>query len=91
MSRAFTKEDDGGERTPRRDYGLPPRGTPEFDAAAAVALLEAARAGETASAEQATGYYWGEPKLRSHVAGILTRARAAGDERLAELAARFLS
>lgn len=91
MSRAFTKEDDGSQRAPRRRYGLPPRGTPEFDPAAAAALLEAARAGETASAEQATGYYWGEPKLRPHVARILAQARATGDERLAQLAERFLS
>jgi len=91
MSRAFTKEDDGRQRGPRHQYGLPPRGTPEFDPAAAAALLEAARAGETASAEQATGYYWGEPKLRPHVVRILAQARATGDERLAQLAERFLS
>jgi hypothetical protein len=91
MSRAFTKEDDGSGGVPRRNYGLPPRGAPEFDRAAAAALLEAARVGETASAEQATGYYWGEPKLRSHVAEILTQARAARDERLVQLAERFLS
>jgi hypothetical protein len=91
MSRAFLKEDSGDAGLPRRDYGLPPRGHPEFDAAAAAALLEAARAGETPSAEQATGYYWGEPKLRHHVERILARARADGDERLAQLAERFLS
>jgi len=90
MSRAFVKED-GNEGAPRRSYGLPPRGHPDFDAAAAEALLEAARAGETASAEQATGYYWGEPRLREHVRRILDRARAAGDERLEQLAERFLS
>jgi len=86
MSRAFTKEDAGNE-APRRNYGLPPKGDPDF----ADALLEAARAGETASAEQATGYYWGEPRLREHVRRILDRARAAGDERLEQLAERFLS
>ena len=90
MSRAFVKED-SGDRAPRRSYGLPPRDDTGFDAAAAEALLEAARAGETASAEQATGYYWGESKLRSHVQRILERARAAGDERLVQLAERFLS
>ncbi|HEX4601200.1 MAG TPA: hypothetical protein VH116_07395 [Gemmatimonadales bacterium] len=90
MSRAFLKEDAGDRGTPRRDYGLPPRGHPEFDAAAAQALLEAARAGETASAEQATGYYWGEPKLRPQVARLLADARTAHDERLVELAERFL-
>jgi len=90
MSRAFIKED-AGEGGPRRSYGLPPRGDPGFDAAAATALLEAARAGETSSAGQATGYYWGEPKLRPHVERILARARADGDERLTQLAERFLS
>jgi hypothetical protein len=90
MSRAFVKED-AGEGGPRRSYGLPARDDPGFDAAAAAALLEAARAGETPSAERATGYYWGEPKLRAHIERILERARAEGDERLAQLAERFLS
>ena len=90
MSRALVKEDPG-ESGPRRTYGLPPRDDPGFDAAAAEALLEAARAGETASAEQATGYYWGEPKLWPYVDRILARARAAGDEPLEQLATRFLS
>jgi hypothetical protein len=90
MSRAFVKED-AGEGGPRRSYGLPSRDDPGFDAAAAAALLEAARAGETPSAERATGYYWGEPKLRPHIERILKRARAEGDERLAQLAERFLS
>ena len=44
MSRAFVNEDAGGT-APRRGYGLPPREDPGFDAAAAEALLEAARAG----------------------------------------------
>jgi hypothetical protein len=90
MSRAFVKEDaDGG--APKRNYGLPPRDDPGFDAAAAAALLEAARVGETASAEQATGYYWGEPKLRMHVQRLLALARAQHDERLEQLAERFLT
>jgi hypothetical protein len=90
MSRAFVTEDSGGD-VPRRNFGLPPRGDPGFDAAAAAALLEAARAGETARAERATGYYWGEPKLRPHVERILVRARAERDERLEQLAQRFLT
>jgi hypothetical protein len=89
MSRAFVNEDAGGA-VPRRDYGLPPRDDPSFDAAAAAALLEAARAGETESAEQATGYYWGEPRLHPHVRRLLARAEAAGDDRLEQLARRFL-
>ena len=91
MSRAFIKEDSDDARAPRRHYGLPPRGAPDFDERAAAALLEAARAGETASAEQATGYYWGEPKLHGHVRRMLAAAQAVGDERLVELAERFLS
>jgi hypothetical protein len=89
MSRAFVNED-AGARGPRRNYGLPARDDPEFDAAAAAALREAARAGETAAAEDATGYYWGEPSLHAHVRRILARAQSEGDERLEQLARRFL-
>jgi len=89
MSRAFVNEDAGGS-APRRDYGLPARDDPGYDAAAAGALLEAARDGETESAEVATGYYWGEPRLREHVKRILARARKDGDERLIQLAERWL-
>jgi hypothetical protein len=89
MSRAFVNEDAGGA-VPRRDYGLPAHDDPQFDAAAATALLEAARAGETETAERATGYYWGEPRLRPHVRRIAERAERDGDERLAQLARRFL-
>ena len=89
MSRAFVNED-AGSKGPRRDYHLPPRDDPGFDRVAAHALLEAARINETESAEEATGYYWGEPRLASHVREILAAAQAAGDERLAQLANRFL-
>ncbi|NUQ20147.1 MAG: hypothetical protein HOQ09_04220 [Gemmatimonadaceae bacterium] len=89
MSRAFVNEDAGGN-APRRGYGLPDRDDPGYDAAAAAALLEAARAGETESAELATGYYWGEPKLHTHVRRIRDRAIREGDDRLEQLATRFL-
>ncbi len=89
MSRAFVTED-GGSGGPIRDFGLPPRDDPGFDTAAAHALLEAARSGETGAAEQATGYYWGEPRLRGEVERILERARRSRDERLIQLAERFL-
>jgi len=89
MSRAFVNEDAGGGG-PRRDYHLPPRDAPEFDAVAASVLLEAARAGETDSAEEATGYRWGEAKLAGHVRRIMRDAESSGDERLAQLARRFL-
>ena len=89
MSRAFVNEDAGGGG-PRRDYHLPERDDPAYDAAAASALLEAARAGETASAEEATGYRWGEPKLAAHIRRIQAAAQRNGDERLEQLARRFL-
>ena len=89
MSRAFVNED-AGSGSPLKRYILPPRDDPSFDAAAADLLLEAAREGDTASAEQATGYYWGEPKLREYVRRILGRAEKSGDDRLEQLARRFL-
>ncbi len=89
MSMAFLRDDAEGEM-PRRNYGLPDREDPEYDRAAARALLEAARVGETQLAERATGYYWGEPRLHEHVRRILVRAQAAGDDRLEQLARRFL-
>lgn len=90
MSRAFVNEDAASWGDPSRRYTLPPRDDPGFDAAAAEALLEGARAGDTGSAEAATGYYWGEPRLHEHVRRILLRARAERDERLEQLAERFL-
>lgn len=89
MSRAFVREE-GPDDVPSRDFALPARDDPGFDAAAAEALLEGARTGETASAEQATGYYWGEPRLAEHVRRILERARREGDDRLEQVAARYL-
>jgi hypothetical protein len=89
MSRAFVNED-AGAGGPKRDYHLPPRDDPEFDRMAARVLLEAAREGETASAEDATGYRWGERRLAPHVREILADAEARGDDRLEQLARRFL-
>lgn len=89
MSRAFVNEDAGGN-APRRNYHLPPRDDPAFDRAAARALLEAARVGETESAENATGYFWGEPRLHSFVREVLAEAVRDGDERLEQVARRFL-
>ena len=90
MSRAFVKEDAGAWGDPGKRYSLPPRGDPGYDEAAAEALLEGAKAGDTGSAESATGYYWGERKLRPYVEVIRDRAESEGDERLAQLADRFL-
>jgi hypothetical protein len=89
MSMAFLRDDAEGEM-PRRNYDLPDRDDPEFDRAAARALLEAARVGETQLAERATGYYWGEARLRPYVATMLADAERAGDDRLEQLARRFL-
>ena len=89
MSRAFLRDDAEGEM-PFRDYGLPDRDDPEFDRVAARALLEAARVGETQLAERATGYYWGEPRLRAYVEEILAEAERAKDDRLETVARRFL-
>jgi hypothetical protein len=58
--------------------------------AAARALLEAARVGETELAERATGYYWGEPGLKPYVEVMLQEAEKAGDDRLEQVARRFL-
>lgn len=90
MSRAFVNDNADQWGDPSRRFSLPPREDPGFDAAAAEALLEAARDGETGSAEMATGYYWGEPVLRPHVERILARAEADKDDRLVQLAERFL-
>ena len=89
MSRAFLRDDAEGEM-PRRNYALPARDDPEYDRAAARALLEAARVSETQLAERATGYYWGEPRLRPHVEAALAEAEQVGDERLEQVARRFL-
>lgn len=90
MSRAFVKEDAGGWGDPGKRYSLPASTDPAYDEAAAEALLEGARAGDTGSAESATGYYWGEKKLRPFVERIRARAESEGDERLTQLADRFL-
>jgi hypothetical protein len=89
MSRAFLRDDAEGEM-PRRNYHLPDRADPQYDRVAAEALLEAARVGETQLAERATGYYWGEPALRPHVELLLADAERLGDDRLEQLARRFL-
>jgi hypothetical protein len=89
MSMAFLRDDAEGEM-PRRNYALPEKDDPDFDRAAARALLEAARVNETQLAERATGYYWGEPRLRPFVELILAEAEDTGDDRLELLARRYL-
>ena len=87
MSRAFVNEDAG---EPTRRYTLPSRDDPGFPAAAALALLQGANEGDSASAEAATGYVFGDPALENEVTAILAEARAGGDERLEQLAERYL-
>ncbi len=87
MSRAFVKED-ADEPEPR--FVLPKRDHPSYDEAAAWALIEGANAGNSRSAELATGYKWGEPKLVPHIEAILATARDENDERTEELAERYL-
>ena len=87
MSRAFVKEDAG---EPERRFVLPKRDDPGYEEAAAWALLEAANDGDSRSAEIATGYQWGEPKLKPFVEKILKQARDQKDDRLVQLAERFL-
>jgi hypothetical protein len=88
MSRAFVREDH--DEVPAR-YELPPRDDPGYPQAAAWALLEGANRGNSLGAEQATGYRWGDPVLRPYVEQILAHAQKRGDDRLAQLAERFLS
>ncbi len=88
MSRAFVKEDQ--DEVPPR-YELPARDDPGFPQAAAWALLEGANRGDSLGAEQATGFRWGDPVLRVWVEQILQHARRRGDDRLEQLAERFLS
>lgn len=90
MSRAFVNDAADQWGDPSRRFTLPDREDPGFDEAAAAAILDAARDGQTGSAEMATGYYWGEPRLKPYVERILARAIEEGDERLVQLAERFL-
>jgi len=89
MSRAFVKEDAADGPAPR--YSLPDRDDPGYNDAAALALLEGANLGDSASAEAATGYRWGEPRLRPHVRRLLEQARARKNDRMEQLAERFLA
>lgn len=88
MSRAFVNEDAGGELEPR--YNLPDHDSPFFERAAAWALIEGANRGNTQSAERATGCRWGESRLVPHVRDILEEAEANGQDRVAQLARRYL-
>jgi hypothetical protein len=73
-----------------RAFGLPARDDQGFAAAAARALLAGANVGDTVSAEAATGYFWGDPELVAEVRALLAEAEASGDDRLDQLARRYL-
>jgi hypothetical protein len=88
MSRAFLRDDPPDPPGPV--YDLPAADDPGFAFAAARALLTGARAGDTIGAEAATGMAWGAPVLVPHVRAILAEARADRDDRLEQLAERFL-
>ncbi len=88
MNRAFVNEDAASEPDPH--YTLPDRDSPHYDRAAALALIDGADAGNTRSAETATGYRFGEPRLVPHVEVLLQEAIDMGDARGEQLARRFL-
>lgn len=90
MSRAFTNEDASGEALPEHRYPLPDRDDPEYPLAAARALIAGANLGDSSGAEEATGFVFGAPELVPAVRLILEDARAKADDRLEQLAERFL-
>jgi hypothetical protein len=88
MSRAFVNEDAGGEE--KVTFSLPDVDSPYYDEAAAWALIQGADQGDSVSAEIATGYRWGEERLVPHVEKILDKAEEEGQDRVAQLARRYL-
>jgi hypothetical protein len=93
MSRAFVRED-RDEDLPALRFALPHPDDPGYDAAAAFALLHAARQGNTPAGEAATGYRWGDPQLHPHVRRLLEKENELPEEerdaRWVQLARRFL-
>lgn len=87
MSRAFVKEE--GDTPPPR-YTLPSRDDPGYPLAAARALLLGADRGDSASAEEATGYRFGDERLVAEIERLRQDAIAQGDDRMETLADRFL-
>ena len=87
MSRAFVKDDD---YEPEPEYRLPDPDSAYYDEAAAWALIQGADQGDSRSAERATGFRWGDPALAGEVEKILQGAEREGQDRVAQLAHRFL-
>ena len=90
MSRAFVSEDASGPG-PEHRYRLPARDDPGYHPAAARVLIQGANEGDTDGAEEATGYRFGEPALIPYVLEILEAARREKNDRLQQLAERFLA
>jgi len=88
MSRAFVNEDAAGQPDP--EYRLPDPDSPYYPEAAAWALIQGADEGDTRSAEDATGYRWGAPELISNMESILSEAEESDQDRVAQLARRYL-
>lgn len=88
MSRAFVNEDAGGGPDP--EYRLPDPDSPYYREAAAWALIQGADEGDSRGAEEATGYRWGDPLLAQEMEAILAQAQEEGQDRVAQLARRFL-
>jgi hypothetical protein len=89
MSRAFVKDDDAAPE-PRHRFRLPPAGDPSFPMAAARALLQGAHEGDSATAEAATGFGFGDPRLVNEVRQLLLEAREEHNDRMEQLAERYL-
>jgi hypothetical protein len=90
MSRAFVNDDAAGEPLPEHRYPLPPREDLSFLRAAAEAMLEGANVGDSAGAEEATGFLWGAKELIPEMRMILADARRRKRDRTEQLAERFL-
>mgnify|MGYP001818493396 CR=1 FL=1 len=88
MSRAFVNEDAGEEQ--EASFSLPEVDSPYYDEAAAWALIQGADQGDSVGAERATGCRWGEPRLLPHIEKILADAEERGQDRVAQLARRFI-
>jgi len=89
MSRAFVKDDASGP-DPRARYPLPGPGDPAFEEAVARALLRGANEGDSAGAEEATGYLWGDPRLVKVMTRLRDEAIEREDDRMETLANRYL-
>ena len=83
--------DDAGRGDAPPRLRAPPRATiPTSIAPLHARSSQAARVSETQLAERATGYLWGEPRLRAFVEEMRAEAEAVGDDRLEQVARRFL-